>query len=64
MILTVIGVCVFRLIWIEAVFPIYNTPDCVYVSYPITWVLTVIGLVGFIIPEMKKLRKKLYINEA
>ena len=64
MILTVIGVCVFRLIWIETVFPIYNTPDCVYVSYPITWVLTVIGLIGFIIPEMKKLRKKLDINEA
>lgn len=64
MILTVIGVCVFRLIWIEAVFPIYNTPDCVYVSYPITWVLTVIGLVALIVPEMKRLKKKLNSSEA
>lgn len=62
MIICVVGVCVFRLIWIATVFPIYNTPGSLFVSYPITWVLTVIGLTAFLIPELKRFKRSFFKN--
>ena len=42
MIVTVLGVCGFRIGWIYTVFqiPRYHTPGCLYSSYLISWVLT------------------------
>lgn len=44
MIVSIIGVCGFRLIWIATVFkmPEYHSVKTVYMSYPITWTLTLI----------------------
>lgn len=40
MIVSLLGACAFRIIWIFTVFQIVNTPECLYVSYPISWILT------------------------
>ena len=42
MIMTIIGVCVFRIIWIYTVFaiPEFHTFRCLFWSYPISWGLT------------------------
>ena len=42
MAVTVMGVCVFRVVWIFTVFslPDFHTPQVLYTSYPITWTLT------------------------
>ncbi|MBO5853003.1 MAG: MATE family efflux transporter [Clostridia bacterium] len=39
---SVFGVCVFRVIWIYTVFqiPQYHTPQCLWLSYVISWILT------------------------
>ena len=44
MIVTMLGVCVFRVVWLATVFkiPKYHTLECVYISYPISWIITVI----------------------
>ncbi len=41
-IVTVFGACVFRLVWLATVFriPEYHTISTVYVSYPLSWILT------------------------
>ena len=39
-VVSLLGACVFRVVWIVAVFPLYPTLECIYVSYPISWVLT------------------------
>lgn len=42
MIVSLMGVCALRLVWIATVFqiPQYHTPECVYWSYPVSWVVT------------------------
>ncbi len=39
-IISLIGVCLFRLIWVATIFPLYGTLISVYWSYPITWAIT------------------------
>ena len=42
MIISVLGICVLRIAWISTIFqiPTFHTPQCLYLSYPISWVLT------------------------
>ena len=37
---TLTGVCLFRIIWIMTVYRLYPTLFTLYLSYPITWILT------------------------
>lgn len=39
-IISLMGACAFRVVWILVIFPLYPTLECVYLSYPISWVLT------------------------
>lgn len=47
MIFTIVGVCGFRLAWIYLVFarPEYHRVETVYMSYPISWLVTFLALV-------------------
>ncbi len=52
MAVTVLGVCVFRVVWLLTVFriPAYHSLTTVYVSYPITWILTFsVELIAYLI---------------
>ncbi len=40
MLVSLTGACLFRLIWIFTVFQVERTLFCLYISYPISWVLT------------------------
>lgn len=56
MIVSVIGACGLRLLWVATVFQVYRTPSCLYVSYPITWVITgSVHILCFLV-----IRKKVY----
>ena len=49
-ILTVSGVCIFRVVWILGVFklPAMHHPDGLFMSYPISWLLTlIVQLIAF-----------------
>jgi len=37
---SILGACGLRLLWVAAVFPLYRTPACLYLSYPVTWIIT------------------------
>ena len=47
MIVSLVGVCGLRLLWVAVVFAYYRTPVCLYISYPFTWVVT--GLLHFLL---------------
>ena len=47
MIVSLIGSCAFRLLWIATVFQLYPTPSCLYISYPISWAITALAHVIF-----------------
>ena len=43
MIVSLIGSCALRLVWIATIFQAYPTPSCLYVSYPISWAITALA---------------------
>ena len=45
-VVSLVGACGLRLVWVATVFPIYHTPASLYISYPISWLVT--GLVHII----------------
>lgn len=40
MIISMVGVCGIRILWIYTVFPLFPTMMCLYFSYPASWVVT------------------------
>lgn len=42
MVISVLGICGLRIVWIYTIFqiPQFHTPDCLYLSYLISWVIT------------------------
>ena len=45
MLISVLGICGSRLLWIYTIFqiPALHTPECLYFSYPISWIFTAIA---------------------
>ena len=45
MIISVLGVCGIRMLWIYTIFqiPQYHTPQCLYLSYTVSWIATFVG---------------------
>ena len=40
MIISVLGVCGLRIFWIYTVFQVYHTPECLFFSYTVSWIVT------------------------
>ena len=40
MIVSLLGACGLRIVWIYTIFPLQPTLQCLYLSYPISWVVT------------------------
>jgi Na+-driven multidrug efflux pump len=42
MIISILGICGVRILWIYTIFqlPQYHTPGCLFLSYPLSWVIT------------------------
>ena len=61
MIVSLIGVCGLRLIWIATIFQIerFHTATTVYLSYPVSWAITFIAHCVCYILIMKHIKKKL-----
>jgi len=60
MVISILGVCGFRLLWIYTIFqnPLYHTLDSLYLTYPISWILTFIAqTAAFAIVYKMKSRK-------
>ena len=40
MIVSLVGACGLRLLWVAVIFPVYHTPSSLYLSYPVSWSIT------------------------
>ncbi len=54
MVISLIGACVLRLVWIWAIFPQYLTLDSIFISYPISWLITSVTAFMFIQVVLRK----------
>lgn len=57
MLTCVAGVCGLRIIWIYGVFPFFKTLLCIYISYPISWFVTLVTLIGIFLVKYRQLCK-------
>ena len=60
MLISVLGVCGFRVLWIYTIFqmPAYHTPQCLYISYAVSWILTFLcQMAAFIVFFRREERK-------
>ena len=58
MMISVLGVCGIRLLWIATVFQAYHTTDCLYLSYGVSWTITFIAQFAAFWIIYKKQRRK------
>ena len=56
MVVSLMGSCVLRLIWMVTVFPTVATPDVLFLAFPVTWAITS----GCHLIFFFKIRKKCY----
>lgn len=61
MIISLLGACVFRIIWIYTVFSAFRSIECLYLSYPVSWALTDLC---YVIIFSRSLKKQKVIAES
>ena len=59
MFVSLTGACLFRIIWIYTVFQVFHTQFSLYISYPISWILTLLAhLICYVIVRKRAFRKR------
>lgn len=59
LLISVVGVCGMRVLWIYTVFQAWRTPTVLFASYPVTWVITAIAECAAFIAVKKKRERSL-----
>ncbi len=59
MIISMLGACAFRIVWIYTVFAANRTCGVLFTSYPVSWILTTLALMVYYVFVTKKVFKKL-----
>ncbi len=47
MIVSMVGACGVRLLWVATIFQVYHTPQMLYLSYPVSWTITAAVHIAF-----------------
>ncbi|MBQ7381337.1 MAG: MATE family efflux transporter [Clostridia bacterium] len=58
MVISLGGVCGLRILWIQTVFRAFPSPETIYISYPITWIITLALHLTFTVIISKKMIRK------
>lgn len=57
MVLTLVGVCGVRILWVNTIFQVFNTPMSIYISYPVSWFISLAGnFIAFMIVYKRAVR--------
>lgn len=68
MLMSILTICVYRVIWIWTAFAAWPTPEVLYASYPISWAMaSIVHFVTFMIHKKKvvaRLRAELAVGKA
>jgi Na+-driven multidrug efflux pump len=57
MIISLGGACGIRVIWLQTIFKVFATPESIYLSYPVSWIVTAGFHLLFMILAAKKIMK-------
>ncbi len=57
MVISIVGICALRIVWNYTLFAMYPTPVCLYLSFPVSWVITTAAqFIMFFVVYKKNLR--------
>lgn len=59
MIVSLIGACAMRVVWVYTIFAAYRTPESLYISYPVSWLATTVVLYVCYFFIFRKTQKRL-----
>lgn len=62
MVISILFVCVFRIVWLNTFYLLNPTFAMIYYSYPISWLMSIIVDVIFLIPTIRKIKGQ--VNKA
>ena len=62
MVVSLVGACGLRLIWVAAVFPLSRTPATLYISYPVSWLITALVHIAFFLAIRKRAYAKVQVH--
>ncbi len=57
MVISLLGACALRILWVVTLFKLYPTMECLMLSYPVSWALTFLVLVFFFHLVLKEVYK-------
>ncbi len=63
MVISLLGACAFRILWVVTLFKTYPTITCLMLSYPVSWALTFIALILAFAVVFKKVRAQYTAQE-
>lgn len=52
-VVTMLGICLFRTLWVVFIFPFHHEPWFLYICYPISWLLVLLVNGGFLLKTLK-----------
>ena len=58
MVVSLVGSCLLRLVWIATIFQLNRTPFMLYISYPISWILTAAVHLACLLVVRHKMRQR------
>ena len=64
MVVSLVGVCALRLVWIATIFQLNRTPFMLYISYPISWTLTALVHLGCLLVVRRHLHQNQQQTQA
>ena len=59
MIVSLLGACGLRILWLATIFNMYHTIEMVYISYPVSWIITAFAHVITFIFVFRKVSHKI-----
>lgn len=59
MVVSLLGACGFRILWIYTIFQLYHTQRCLYISYPISWTITTMVHIICFVVAFNKVKKRM-----
>lgn len=64
MVISLVGACGLRLLWIATIFqvPEFHSAQVIYLSYPITWIVTLAALVGCYLWLRRRMDRRMALN--
>ena len=55
MVISLLGACAFRILWLQTIFRLFPSVECVFLSYPISWLLTITAYIICLIISYRRL---------